>query len=245
MKKRDEAIIQDMYRFRAMTRDDIIALHFSNVKRGVNNCNTVMKRLRDNGEVDVIKSVKPFIYVIPHKENGYEPQQTKRYLELVSIYREMRQRGEVSIWETEPQLPGLQHTPDAIAVWNGRPYFVETSYSASTVEKATAKIKSYQQYWKQRKLWREEGWHKPNQKSFPHVILITSKQMLLTSHGFRIYQGTKISMILDGMQKQQLLIQRMKQEMSPGRLIRWIVPDKTKKKPLHAEEASRVVLRKQ
>jgi len=56
-----------------MTRDDIAALHFSNVKSGINNCNTVMRRLRDNGDIDVIKSVKPFIYVAPQIENGYEP----------------------------------------------------------------------------------------------------------------------------------------------------------------------------
>lgn len=73
MKKRDEAIRKSIYRFRAMTRDDIAALHFSNVKSGINNCNTVMKRLRDNGDIDVIKSVKSFIYVAPQIENSYEP----------------------------------------------------------------------------------------------------------------------------------------------------------------------------
>ncbi|MHA4119940.1 replication-relaxation family protein, partial [Bacillus cereus] len=51
MKSRDKAIIKDLCRFRCLSRDDIIDLHFQGLKKAVTSCNTVMKRLRRDGSV--------------------------------------------------------------------------------------------------------------------------------------------------------------------------------------------------
>ena len=62
MKNRDKAIIKDLQRFRCMSRDDIIDLHFQGLKKAVTCCNTVMKRLRRDGSVDANVSQRPYIY---------------------------------------------------------------------------------------------------------------------------------------------------------------------------------------
>lgn len=62
MKNRDKGILNDLKRFRCMSRDDIIALHFQGLKNAVTCCNTVMKRLRRDGHVDANVSQHPYIY---------------------------------------------------------------------------------------------------------------------------------------------------------------------------------------
>lgn len=52
MRNRDKAILNDLKRFRCMSRDDIIDLHFQGLNNAVTCCNTVMKRLRRDGHVD-------------------------------------------------------------------------------------------------------------------------------------------------------------------------------------------------
>lgn len=44
MRKRDLTILNNLQRFRCMTRDDIIALHFNDLKNPVTCANTVLKR---------------------------------------------------------------------------------------------------------------------------------------------------------------------------------------------------------
>ena len=66
MKNRDKAIIKDLQRFRCMSRDDIIDLHFQGLKKAVTCCNTVMKRLRRDGSVDA--NVSQTIHLFPATE---------------------------------------------------------------------------------------------------------------------------------------------------------------------------------
>lgn len=53
MKKRDIAILNDLERFRVLSRNDIIDLHFANLKNPIASCNSVLKRLRRDGYIEV------------------------------------------------------------------------------------------------------------------------------------------------------------------------------------------------
>lgn len=64
MRKRDLAILKDLERFRCMTRDDIINLHFAGLKNPVTCANTVLKRLRRDGHIEVNTDFQPYIYFL-------------------------------------------------------------------------------------------------------------------------------------------------------------------------------------
>ena len=91
MKSRDKAILKDLQRFRCLSRDDIIDLHFQGLKKAVTSCNTVMKRLRRDGSVDVNVSQQPYIYFPQPSPIRKTSQKIPHFLAIVNVYKQLLQ----------------------------------------------------------------------------------------------------------------------------------------------------------
>lgn len=89
MKSRDKAILGDLKRFRCMSRDDIIDLHFHGLKNAVTCCNTVMKRLRRDGHVDANITQQPFIYFPQPSTLRKTSQKIPHFLGIVDAYKQL------------------------------------------------------------------------------------------------------------------------------------------------------------
>lgn len=89
MKNRDKAILSDLKRFRCMSRDDIIDLHFNGLKNAVTCCNTVMKRLRRDGQVDANITQQPFIYFPQPSTLRKTSQKIPHFLGIVDVYKQL------------------------------------------------------------------------------------------------------------------------------------------------------------
>jgi ribosomal protein S25 len=68
MNARDKAIVEDIQRFRVLSRDLIADLHFQNVKNKVTAANYVLKRLRRDKYISCSDDRRQYIYTFQQKE---------------------------------------------------------------------------------------------------------------------------------------------------------------------------------
>ena len=102
MKKRDLQIIEFLEKARCSSRDQLVELFFSNLKNPISNCNTVLKRLRDRGYIDVSTDFQPFVYF--PKPSGIKKDSMKipHFLKIVDMYLALREYEEPRIFTIEP-----------------------------------------------------------------------------------------------------------------------------------------------
>lgn len=85
---RDKAILDDLTRFRCMSRDDLIDVHFNNVKDKITICNRVMKRLRRDGQIEVNTSIQPYLYFPSPSPIKKDRQKARHFLAIVEFYKQ-------------------------------------------------------------------------------------------------------------------------------------------------------------
>lgn len=126
MYERDKRILNDLKRFRCMTRDDLAELHFKNLKRPVKCCNDVLKRLHRDGLVNVNKHTSPFTYFDVESKLKKNSQKVEHFLSIVQTYKDLRRWGTIQEFDVEPKI-GCKGTvePDIYMIWRGVPFFVE------------------------------------------------------------------------------------------------------------------------
>lgn len=177
MRARDKAIIADLDRFRCLSRDDIIALHFSTVKDGVKACNDVMRRLRDRHEVEVIASDPQYVYACKPSPIRKGSQKIPHYLRIAEVYRELRKLGgEPRLFIPEPKYGKGRPEPDVFTVWHGRAFYIEVQRSVFTAKVWTEKFRRYAE-WYECGEWRNESWQPAEKKVFPYVWVISGSRV--------------------------------------------------------------------
>ncbi|MDH2866264.1 MULTISPECIES: replication-relaxation family protein [Bacillus cereus group] len=199
MKIRDRAILNDLQRFRCMSRDDIIDLHFQGIKNGVTCCNTVMKRLRRDGYVDVNVSQQPYIYFPQHNTIRKTSQKLSHFLGIVDIYKQLAYYEKPKIFEVEPKYGKNFMEPDAFAIWHRAPFFIEFQNSVYSNKVMEKKIGRYEMYFHSDE-WKKQSWQPKNIKIFPSILLVTNKQYHISSENFRIFQIDSIINFYNQMQ---------------------------------------------
>jgi hypothetical protein len=104
MKKRDLAILNDLQRFRCLTRNDIIELHFSNLKQPVTCCNTVLKRLSRDGYIEVSTKQQPYIYFYAPCPIKKDSTKIPHFLKIVEFYKSLLKYEEPKSFIVEPKF---------------------------------------------------------------------------------------------------------------------------------------------
>ncbi|WP_242281160.1 replication-relaxation family protein [Bacillus cereus group sp. BfR-BA-01347] len=196
MKNRDKAILSDLKRFRCMSRDDIIDLHFQGLKNGVTCCNTVMKRLRRDGHVDVDVSRQPYIYFPQPNTLRKTSQKIPHFLSIIDVYKQLIKYEKPKLFKVEPKYGKGFMEPDTFVIWRRSPFFIEVQRSVYSHKMMESKIKRYELYFHSDK-WKEQSWQPKDTKIFPSILIITEKIYEVSSVNFRIFQMDSIDNFLE------------------------------------------------
>ena len=196
MRPRDLAILTDLQRFRCLTRDDIIDLHFAGLKNPVTCCNTVLKRLRRDGQIEVNKTQQPYIYFpspVPIKKDSAK---IPHFLKIVEFYKSLLNFQPPESFIVEPKYGKDYMEPDAFMIWKRAPFFVEIQCSVYSEKVMNGKFMRYVSYCMSNE-WQQEPWQPVDKKVFPKIILITSTRYNLPHHSaVRFFQIQDIKQLL-------------------------------------------------
>ncbi|HDR3902003.1 replication-relaxation family protein [Bacillus cereus] len=191
MKSRDQAILKDLHRFRCMSRDDIIDLHFQGLKKAVTCCNTVMKRLRRDGSVDANVSQQPYIYFPQPSTLRKASQKIPHFLAIVDVYKQLLQYEQPKLFKVEPKYSKAYMEPDAFAIWRQSPFFIEVQRSIYSQAMMKEKLNRYEAYFYSLK-WQQEPWQPKQAKYFPSLLVITDTHYDIYSTNFHVFQARSI-----------------------------------------------------
>ncbi|EJV41762.1 replication-relaxation family protein [Bacillus toyonensis] len=191
MKNRDKAIQDDLKRFRCMSRDDIIDLHFSNLKNPVCCCNIVLKRLRRDELIDVNTSTRPYVYFPQSRTISKTSQKIPHFLGIVDIYKQLIKYEQPKLFDVEPKFGKGFVEPDAFAIWRRSPFFIEVQKSTYSKKVMQAKINRYLTYYHNGE-WKKLHWQPRENKIFPSILLISDVEYDLQTHNLRFFQSDSI-----------------------------------------------------
>ena len=198
MRNRDKAILNNLKRFRCMSRDDIIDLHFQGLKNAVTCCNTVMKRLRRDGHVDANISQQPYIYFPQSSTLCKTSQKIPHFLGIVDVYKQLIYYEKPKLFKVEPKYGKEFMEPDAFTIWRRSPFFIEVQKSVYSKKVMQDKINRYELYFHSQE-WHKESWQPKESKYFPSILIITEKYYNISSFSLRIFQASSISNFLNSL----------------------------------------------
>ncbi|HDR4465053.1 TPA: replication-relaxation family protein [Bacillus cereus] len=198
MRNRDKAILNNLKRFRCMSRDDIIDLHFQGLKNAVTCCNTVMKRLRRDGHVDANISQQPYIYFPQSSTLRKTSQKIPHFLGIVDVYKQLLYYEKPKLFKVEPKYGKEFMEPDAFTIWRRSPFFIEVQRSVYSKKVMQDKINRYELYFHSQE-WHNESWQPKESKFFPSILIITEKYYNISSFNLRIFQASSISKFLNSL----------------------------------------------
>lgn len=181
MRKRDKEILEDLQRFRCLTRDDLIDLHFPDLKNPVTCCNTVLKRLRRDGHIEVSKDRMPYIYFPSPSGIKKDSAKIPHFLEIVSVYKDVLNIEKPRLFTVEPKYKKGFMEPDAFMIWKQAPFFVEIQRSVYSKKVMMEKYNRYLSYYMSDE-WKQAEWQPTNKKVFPKVLLISDTEYNLPDH---------------------------------------------------------------
>ncbi|MDF9468434.1 replication-relaxation family protein [Bacillus sp. FSL K6-0273] len=196
MRNRDKAILNNLKRFRCMSRDDIIDLHFQGLKNAVTCCNTVMKRLRRDGHVDANISQQPYIYFPQSSTLRKTSQKIPHFLGIVDVYKQLIYYEKPKLFKVEPKYGKEFMEPDAFTIWRRSPFFIEVQRSVYSKKVMQDKINRYELYFHSQE-WHNESWQPKESKYFPSILIITEKYYNISSFSLRIFQASSIRNFLN------------------------------------------------
>ncbi|PEZ44381.1 hypothetical protein CN345_04705 [Bacillus thuringiensis] len=191
MKNRDKAIVKDLQRFRCMSRDDIIDLHFQGLKKAVTCCNTVMKRLRRDGSVDANVLQQPYIYFPQPSTIRKTSQKIPHFLAIVDVYKQLLHYEKPKLFKVEPKYGKAYMEPDIFTIWRQSPFFIEVQNSVYSKKVMQEKVNRYEIYFHSLE-WQQEPWQPKKSKYFSSLLIITDTQYDIYSPNFRIFQTKSI-----------------------------------------------------
>ena len=198
MRNRDKAILNNLKRFRCMSRDDIIDLHFQGLKNAVTCCNTVMKRLRRDGHVDANISQQPYIYFPQSSTLRKTSQKIPHFLGILDVYKQLIYYEKPKLFKVEPKYGKAFMEPDAFTIWRRSPFFIEVQRSVYSKKVMQDKINRYELYFHSQE-WHNESWQPKEFKYFPSILIITEKYYNISSFSLRIFQASSISNFLNSL----------------------------------------------
>ena len=169
MNLRDKAILADLSRFRVLDRDQIISLHFSNLRQAITTCNRVMQRLALKGLVKADISKRPYQYMLAENKMKFSSSKVPHFKAIADFFVDLCKYERPTVFEVEPKLTakgGVE--PDVYCVWKGRGIFIEIQRSRYTAKVMQLKINRYQDYYLSRE-W------KALRETFPLIWIISDQ----------------------------------------------------------------------
>ncbi|WP_336992588.1 replication-relaxation family protein [Bacillus toyonensis] len=193
MNKRDKAIVNDLYRFRVLSRDQIIKLHFSDLKKPVSTCNLVLKRLQDRRYIKAFKGFQPFVYAPLDSKIKDSSQKILHFLAIVDTIIEIKKYDEPTHVLIEPKFAEKGTIePDAFCIFKKTPFFIEIQRNVYSDKVIKEKIGRYEAFYHS-EVWKKFEWQRENKKIFPIILFITDTRYNIETNILRIVQSPNIT----------------------------------------------------
>ncbi|EJR49915.1 hypothetical protein IIO_06511 [Bacillus cereus VD115] len=193
MNKRDKAIVNDLYRFRVLSRDQIIRLHFSDLKKPVSTCNLVLKRLQDRRYIKAFKGFQPFVYAPVDSKIKESSQKILHFLAITNTFIEMKKYDEPSHVLIEPKFAEKGAIePDLFCIFKRTPFFIEIQRNVYSEKVMQEKIGRYESFYNS-EVWKEFEWQRKDKKVFPIILFITDTRYNIKTSVLRIVQAPNIT----------------------------------------------------
>ncbi|MCU7712985.1 replication-relaxation family protein [Priestia sp. JV24] len=187
MKSRDLEILNDLQRFRCLTRDDLIHLHFSHLKNPINSANTVLKRLRRDGYIDVNTSHNPYLYFASPAPIKKDSTKIPHFLKIVDFYKQVCAYEGPKSFIIEPKYGKGYMEPDIFMIFKRAPFFVEIQRSVYSQKVMNEKIKRYETYYMGQE-WQKEPWQPKDRKVFPRILMVSDTRYNIDSPYIKVFQ---------------------------------------------------------
>lgn len=144
MNKRDQEILNDLYRFRVMSRNDITDLHFNHLKNPVKGANTVLKRLVRDKQIKVSTAFRPYVYFPYNSTIKSDSTKIPHFLNIVDVYKQIKQYRLPDVFQVEPKYKKGLAEPDIFTKIKGVPFFIEVQRNEYSQKVMDDKIKRYE-----------------------------------------------------------------------------------------------------
>lgn len=196
MNNRDKAIVEDLQRFRCLTRDLIADLHFSHLKYKINNANMVLKRLRRDQHITCSKERRQYIYFPVDNHIKKDSTKINHFLMIAEFYQELREKtGEApKTFIVEPKYAKGLPEPDAFMLWKGMPWHIEIQRTGYSEKQMRDKLARYDHYYLTNE-WHKEEWQRPDKKLFPYVWICGVGKYSVGTKSYRVFQSSIEDMI--------------------------------------------------
>ena len=191
MKNRDKQILDNLTLFRCLTRDDIIDLHFKELKYPIPAANNVLKRLRLQGQITANTRQQPYVYFTNPSPIKKDSQKIPHFLAIANVYKQLIKYDMPKFFIVEPKFGKDYMEPDILCRWRGNLFFIEVQLSIYSKKVMYAKMERYKAYYESLK-WEEETWQPKNQKIFPSVLIITDTRYAIDKYPFGVFQTPSI-----------------------------------------------------
>lgn len=156
MKPRDLDILKSLQKFKALTRDQIAALHFNKNARPHISANQVLKRLRRDNYIlaQTDRSFQQYIYFNNPSSIKIDSQKLDHYLLMNQTIIDMLKYSPITDFQFESSIPEADFIPDIIVKgWLDNDWFIECQNSLYTLKQLYSKLDRYKSYY-------EKGyWH--------------------------------------------------------------------------------------
>ncbi|WP_110928756.1 replication-relaxation family protein [Bacillus massiliglaciei] len=191
MRQRDRDITADLQRFRVLTRDQVAALHFANVKNPVTAANSALLRLYRQGMLERSAKYQPYLYFPTEGTIKKDSAKIPHFLAIADAYIDLCRFEKPSIFVVEPKYGKGMAEPDAFTIFKGSPLFIEVQRSVYSEKVMAEKIARYETLFLSGVI-QSEGWQPKDRKVFPGVLLITQTRYAVKSDKFPIIQAASI-----------------------------------------------------
>ncbi|RSL32684.1 hypothetical protein D7Z54_14640 [Salibacterium salarium] len=194
MKERDKAILEDLHKFRCLSRDDIVTMHFANLKYPVATANNVLKRLRLQGYVTANTMQQPYIYFTDPPPMRKDSQKIPHFLAISDFYRQLCDIERPRLFIVEPKYEKGMMEPDVFMIWKRAPFFVEIQRNVYSSKMMQDKMNRYHAYYESGE-WQVEPWQGKD-KIFPNIWFITDHRYDVNSDVFQIFQSASVKALM-------------------------------------------------
>lgn len=196
MRQRDKAILEDVERFRALDRNQIIAIHFQGLKNKVSSANAVLKRLRRDGLLEADTDRQPFVYFPSGSKIKKNGRKVDHYLAIADFYIDVRRSGALTTFQVEPKFgPKGTVEPDVFMIWRTSPFFVEIQRSVYSEKLIDDKLRRYETYYRSQE-WKRLPWQRKGREVFP-IVWVVGRPFQRQNVPFRMYQSKNVADFLE------------------------------------------------
>lgn len=187
MNQRDKAIIEDVQRFRVLSRDIIADLHFSNVKNKVTAANYVLKRLRRDGYITCSTERRQYVYFPAEGHIKKDSSKLGHFLQIAEFYAELCKIEKPRTFIVEPRYGTGMMEPDVFMIWRGMAWMCEVQRTKYSEKQIKDKFTRYDHYHLSDE-WRKEPWQREDRHIFPYVWLTGETGYNLGVRSYKTFQ---------------------------------------------------------